>query len=73
MVSIERSASTPVTFQFGKTPLEEVAVRAKTLPENYINERGNFVTEEFIDYMKPLISDLPKFTSFEDIYIKGKK
>ena len=69
MVSIERIASTPVTFQFGKTPLEEVAVRAKTLPENYINERGNFVTAEFIDYMKPLISDLPEFTSLEDIYM----
>jgi ATP-dependent phosphofructokinase / diphosphate-dependent phosphofructokinase len=69
MVSIERTVSDPVTFQFGKTPLEDVAVRAKTLPENYINERGNFVTEEFSDYMKPLISDLPEFTSLKDIYL----
>jgi ATP-dependent phosphofructokinase / diphosphate-dependent phosphofructokinase len=70
MVSIERVASSPITFIFGKTPLEEVAVRAKTLPENYINERGNFVTEEFVEYMKPLISDLPEFISLKDIYIK---
>lgn len=70
MVSIERIDSDPVTFRFGKTPLEEVAVRAKTLPENYINERGNFVTAEFIEYMKPLISDLPEFTSLNDIYIE---
>ncbi|NQT60353.1 MAG: diphosphate--fructose-6-phosphate 1-phosphotransferase [Bacteroidetes bacterium] len=70
MVSIERVSSNPVKFQFGKTPLEEVAVRAKTLPENYITERGNFVTAEFIDYMKPLISELPEFTTLKDIYVR---
>lgn len=65
MVCIERVESDPVTFRMGKAPLESVAVRAKALPDAYINERGNYVTEEFLDYMRPLISELPEFTALE--------
>ncbi len=41
--------------------LEEVAVRAKPLPDEYINDAGNFVSEEFLDYVRPLIGPLPEY------------
>ncbi len=69
MVTIDRISANPVRFQLGKAPLETVAVRAKILPDDYINKEGNFVTEKFIDYMKPLISELPEFAALEDLYI----
>ncbi len=68
MVTLERDTADGVSFHPGKVPLESVAVRAKAMPANYINEEGNQVTQAFLDYMKPLISDLPEFTSLEKIF-----
>lgn len=36
---------------------DEVANKVKYLPDNWINERGNFVTTECLDYIKPLIKE----------------
>lgn len=36
-------------------PIEQVMIHEKTLPLSYLNERGNDVTEEFIQWCKPLI------------------
>jgi 6-phosphofructokinase 1 len=68
MVTLERDTAEGVSFHLDKAPLESVAVRAKAMPENFINEKGNHVTRAFLDYMKPLISDLPEFTSLEKIF-----
>ncbi len=35
--------------------LEDVANREKKIPREWINEEGNFVTTEAVDYIKPLI------------------
>lgn len=50
---------------FSKAPLSEVAVNAKEMPRDFINERGNFVTEKFYDYMKPLVSNLPHYVELD--------
>ena len=68
MVTLERDTAEGVSFLLGKAPLESVAVRAKAMPDNFINEKGNHVTQAFLDYMKPLISDLPEFTSLDKIF-----
>ncbi len=41
-------------------PLEKVARVTRDLPDEYINEEGNFVTEKFIEYAKPLVGELPE-------------
>ena len=47
--------------------IREVMLVSRTLPDEYINEAGNYPTAEFVSYCKPLIGDvLPRFVSFRD-------
>ncbi len=39
-------------------PLDEVANRTKTFPRQWINEKGNGLTQDYIDYAAPLISGI---------------
>lgn len=43
------------------TPLETVARHATEMPQEYINEAGNDVTEAFLNYARPLVGALPDF------------
>lgn len=50
-------------------PIEEVMLLEKTLPEEYLNERGNDVTETFIQWCRPLIgSEFEKFLDFKEYW-----
>lgn len=50
-------------------PIQEVMMHERIMPDSYINERGNDVTEEFISWCKPLIgSPLPDFVDFQEEY-----
>ena len=42
------------------TTLASVAVKTKTLPQEYINDAGNNITPEFYEYVSPLIGQLPE-------------
>lgn len=45
--------------------IEDVMMYENCLPEKYINERGNGVTKEFVDWCRPLIGEkLPQYISF---------
>jgi 6-phosphofructokinase 1 len=70
MVSINRTSDTPYTIEFGRVPLEKVAVSAKPMPLEYFNAEGNHVSPQFIEYMKPLAGDLPEFVRLEKIFAK---
>lgn len=70
MVTIERVSNSPYRSKMGKTPLSNVAVRAKSMPDDFINKRGNFVTDKAMDYLKPLITDLPVYVELEPIFVK---
>lgn len=72
MVSIERMSDEPYMIRFGKVPLNDVAVSAKPMPAEYFNEEGNFVSQEFIEYMKPLSGDLPEFVKLEKKMVQLK-
>lgn len=69
MVTIERKSNIPYTISFGKALLNDVAVAAKPMPREYFNEEGTGVTPAFIEYIKPLIGDLPDFVELEKIPI----
>lgn len=50
-------------------PIQEVMMHERIMPDSYINERGNDVTEEFISWCKPLIGPpLPDFVDFQEEY-----
>ena len=70
MVSINRLSNNPYTVEFGKALLNDVAVKAKPMPDEYFNTEGNFVSPTFYDYIKPLIGDLPEFVRLERLMIK---
>lgn len=48
-------------------PIAEVMMHERIIPETYINERGNDVTEEFVTWCRPLIGpELRDFIDFND-------
>lgn len=52
-VTIHRTGSYSVDYKL--TSLDDVARLTKSMPDNFINEEGNHVTEEFKNYVRPLL------------------
>jgi len=70
MVSIIRKTDDPYAVTYGKVPLNDVAVTAKPMPAEYLNKEGNFVSEAFMKYMKPLTGELPDFVRLKKIMVQ---
>lgn len=58
-VAIRRLSSQPYTSECFITPLSSVAREAIEMKEEYINSPGNDVTQAWIDYVAPLVGELP--------------
>lgn len=52
-VVIERSGDYAVDYRL--VPLQEIAAKTKHMPEEFINQEGNGVTDAFLTYARPLI------------------
>ncbi len=66
MVSLVRESDSPYSCTTGLAPLDKVANFAKELPANFINEDGNGMTQEFLNYVTPLLGEtLPTYPRFE--------
>lgn len=55
MVTLERQPGDEYVCTLGEAPLSAVANVEKKVPLEWINEEGNYVTEDFIKYARPLI------------------
>lgn len=55
MVCIKRESNMPYTVSYTHAPISNIANEAKSVPREWINEAGNDVTSELIDYLTPLI------------------
>lgn len=52
--------------EYGATALENIANTEHKMPESYLNQAGNFVTQDFIDYARPLIGGiLPEYLKLD--------
>ena len=78
MVTIERINN---DFTFGMVDLIKVAAKVKEMPKTFINESGNHITEDYINYVLPLIqgesnlqyeNGLPRFAKLRKIIINKK-
>ncbi len=69
MVTIERRSDDPYEAAYGRIPLSEVAIAARPMPPEYFNTEGNFVSEAFIRYMKPLAGEIPGFVRLKKIMV----
>lgn len=58
MVAICRKDTNKYEIETRLVPIQEVMMVEKKMPEKYINSDCNGVTQEFIDWCKPFVSDL---------------
>lgn len=59
MLTLNRESQNPYKVSVGNVSVSEVANAAKSVPLEWINEAGNDVTKEMIDYLLPLIEGEP--------------
>lgn len=75
MIGFKREKTEDGSYKIGiiEIPIEKVMLLEKTLPDEYINVRGNDITEEYIKWLQPLVG--PKFEEFLDFkeYYKEKE
>lgn len=79
MVGFEREEGSTYKCNMKLLPLSSVANTEKKIPREWINEEGNFVTQDFIDYALPLIQGetrplledgLPRFAKLKKVLAK---
>lgn len=62
MVVIDRVSDDPYMSAAGIYDVHKIANNEKTVPREWLNETADYVTEEFINYIEPLIQgDYPPF------------
>lgn len=59
MIGFKRAEGEPYRCEIIHVPLAETANKEKVVPREWINEAGNYVTQDFIDYALPLIEGEP--------------
>ena len=65
MVAFRRVSTSPYQMEPFLVPIEEVMLTERTMPDEFINEEGNGVTEAFKEWARPLIgADLPDMIHF---------
>jgi ATP-dependent phosphofructokinase / diphosphate-dependent phosphofructokinase len=82
MVTIRREADDPYTVTYGSAPLADMANSERTFPQEWICDGGIDVSDEFLDYARPLIGDrsvvvptvggLPRFARLSDSLVKKR-
>ena len=55
MVVIDRVSDDPYMSAAGIYDVHRIANNEKLVPRNWVNKEGNYITEEFINYIEPLI------------------
>jgi len=68
MVSLVRDPGPEYHCSIGTVSMADVAVKSKPMPDEYINEQGNGVTEAFLEYLRPLVGEMPDYVT-----LKGEK
>ncbi|MEW6201616.1 MAG: 6-phosphofructokinase [bacterium] len=71
MITLERVRKKPYRCTTGLVELEKVANAEKKVPDEYINEAGNDITEKFLEYAFPLIGgSLPRYARLKKLMVK---
>ena len=55
MIALKRVSDSPYKVDYFTTDIDNVANHEKKVPDNYINEEGNDVTKEMVNYLLPLV------------------
>lgn len=70
MVSMKRVSSDPYLIEYEPVNVSEIANKEKQIPMEWIKSNGHELTDEFIEYVRPLIADeeggiVPDFFLFD--------
>ncbi len=70
MVTLERASKGKQKYKaaFGTIPLAEVANHERPMPDEYLSDDGLDITPEFLNYLRPLLGELPNYVT-----LAGKK
>lgn len=71
MIGFKRQKTEDGSYKIGiiEIPIEQVMLLEKTLPDEYINVRGNDITEKYIKWLRPLVgSKFEEFLDFKEYY-----
>lgn len=55
MVCLKRISNNPYQVEYTYSAIKDIANEAKSVPREWINDAGNDVKPELIEYLKPLI------------------
>jgi len=69
MVTLIRSSQSPYCCITGLCDLKLVAQKTKLMPRSMINAEGNGVTEEFFEYVLPLLCSVPEIRALKPRYV----
>lgn len=58
--SLKRTSNTPYTVEYCTEKVSVIANAEKKVPRKWINEAGNDVTQELIEYIRPLLRGIPQ-------------
>ena len=61
IVTLEREDCADYKCRTGFAPLDQVGGKVRRMPDEYLAPRDNFVTDAFIEYLKPLAGEIPHF------------
>ena len=59
MITLERDETHGYNCYTDVAPLEQVAGRVRPMPESFLSSDETYVSQDFIDYLKPLVGPLP--------------
>ncbi|SEK53795.1 6-phosphofructokinase 1 [Pseudobutyrivibrio ruminis] len=60
MVVLNRTSNAPYTVDYSHATISDIANEAKEVPQEWINDSHNWVTDEMLEYLKPLVIGEPE-------------
>jgi 6-phosphofructokinase 1 len=66
MIAFERAPGAAYECWYVSVPLLKVNEGKQRLPDHFLNAAGNFVTEAFLEYLRPLVGPLPTYARLDD-------
>jgi 6-phosphofructokinase 1 len=70
MTALKRISNNPYRVELSSTPLADVAVRAKPIPDSMFTSSGFMVNRKYLDYVRPLVGKLPEYARIEKVLVK---
>lgn len=71
-IAIRRAKGKAYKVSFERVPLKSVAKETRHMPPSFINRASNDVTKAFIEYVTPIVGELPPVARFKGVSVKKK-